>query len=274
MVLFNRLKKQTPLEMTTMDDGLVVPAQLAAYWSHVKAAGLPSLVISTQPGVAALDGNKFGHVPCLPQGYDYPKDDAGEYLFPLAQFNFAQMPALPGFPGEGLLQFYISMDNDLDHFDEEPTAPSIKVLYFEPKEMATSAWSPEHLFTDASRPIKTPQLLSFTLQTDYMGIGDSLTNPHHFDAEAFAAHHPAEKAQLLEFIHENLVRSGHKLGGYASFMSEDPRRHEPLLEGYVPLLQIRVDKEHDDEGMHRFFIHPQQLAARDFSKVVYYPDTW
>jgi uncharacterized protein YwqG len=277
MGLFNRLKKQTPLEMTTLDEGLVVPVQLAAYWSHVKAAGLPSLVISAQPGMGAPDGNKFGHIPCLPQGYDYPKDDAGEYLFPLAQFNFAQMPELPGFPREGLLQFYISMDDNLDHFDEELTTPSVKVLYFAPDEIAKPMLdfsALEHLFKDASRPVKVPQLLSFTLQEDYIGIGDSLTNQQYFDADAFAAHHPAEKAQLLEFVHENLVKSGHKLGGYASFMSEDPRRHELSLEGYVPLLQMRVDKEHGDEGVHRFFIHPKQLAARDFSRVVYHPDTW
>ncbi|NES65387.1 MAG: DUF1963 domain-containing protein, partial [Okeania sp. SIO2D1] len=47
----------------------------------------------------------------LPKGFDYPKTPEGEYLYLLAQINFAETPHLESFPEKGILQFYITNDD-------------------------------------------------------------------------------------------------------------------------------------------------------------------
>ena len=48
----------------------------------------------------------------MPKGFDYPVDPDGRPLSFLAQVNFADVPALPDYPNSGILQFYISNDED------------------------------------------------------------------------------------------------------------------------------------------------------------------
>lgn len=56
--------------------------------------------------------SKFGGLPYLPKGFDYPQDFEGKYLFFIAQINFAEVLPLDSFPERGILQFYIG-DTDL-----------------------------------------------------------------------------------------------------------------------------------------------------------------
>ena len=63
---------------------------------------------------------------------------------------------------------------------------------------------------------------------------------------------------------------GHRIGGYAYFTQDDPRRPEdPML----LLLQLDSDETMDlmwgDMGVGHFFIREKDLLARDFSKVLY-----
>lgn len=55
----------------------------------------------------------LGGVPYVPRGGKIPTDAGGSQLWLCAQINFAQMPAVEGFPGHGILQLFLS-DRRLD----------------------------------------------------------------------------------------------------------------------------------------------------------------
>ncbi|MFC2764472.1 MAG: DUF1963 domain-containing protein, partial [Rothia dentocariosa] len=71
----------------------------------------------------------------------------------------------------------------------------------------------------------------------------------------------------------------HKLGGYPSFVQSDPRENNPELQEYtVNLLTIASEEAKNDGdgdimwgdmGTANWLITPQQLADRDFSKVLF-----
>jgi uncharacterized protein YwqG len=65
---------------------------------------------------------------------------------------------------------------------------------------------------------------------------------------------------------------GHKIGGYAYFTQSDPRDEKEDRSDWVLLLQM--DSQGDDilwgdVGVGNFFIHPDDLKRKDFSKVLY-----
>lgn len=57
--------------------------------------------------------SKFLGLPYLPKGFLYPTDSNRQPLILLAQINFAELPPLPNYPTNGILQFYISTTGDL-----------------------------------------------------------------------------------------------------------------------------------------------------------------
>lgn len=66
--------------------------------------------------------------------------------------------------------------------------------------------------------------------------------------------------------------NGHRLGGYAYHVQDNPRMQSRFSD-YVLLLQLDNDDEHGmmwgDLGVCHFFIHPDDLRRCDFSKVMY-----
>ncbi|MCC3527597.1 MAG: DUF1963 domain-containing protein [Microcoleus sp. PH2017_22_RUC_O_B] len=120
-----------------MKTHLELPAELEPFRQEIESSEKPVIKITYERKVTDLWSSKFGGVPYLPQGYDFPKDSDGKYMHLLAQLNFeeifAQVPYLAPFPKQGILQFYISNNNlgsygmDLEKLDNQK---DFKVLYF------------------------------------------------------------------------------------------------------------------------------------------------
>jgi uncharacterized protein YwqG len=82
--------------------------ELEAYRDRIEATIKPYVEIQlTDNDKPTWWQSKFGGLPYLPKGFEYPKSSNGEYLYLLAQINFAEVPHLEGFPEKGILQFYI-----------------------------------------------------------------------------------------------------------------------------------------------------------------------
>jgi TPR repeat protein len=84
---------------------------------------IPAVVLTATKGenLRPTD-SKMGGIPYSPAGFEYPIGSDGEPLLLLAQLNFAQLPKLEHFPQSGILQFYISVTDDMYGFDyDEPT---------------------------------------------------------------------------------------------------------------------------------------------------------
>lgn len=220
--------------------------------------------------------SKFGGLPYLPKDTEYPKTPDGEYLFLLAQINFADVPSLNNFPTQGILQFYIASDDlyGMD-FDNMSQQSGFRVVYF--PEVSDR---PENLTTDFSflpkpddLPIEDSAIyhLNFSLQVAPIGVFD-----YQFDAIFKPEFSDCSEAEYWEFIeeYEEFFEPGsHQLGGYPYFTQSDPRENIESEEPYCLLLQI--DSTDDDKimwgdaGIGNFFIKSSSLKKLDFSDILY-----
>lgn len=259
--------------------GMVMPRVFAEHWDKIKETKNQCIGIkATASGDVLLTQSKFGHYPYLPVGYEYPKDEEGRYMFPLAQINFSEVPPLAGYPSSGYLQFYISAFDDLCgmDFDDLRLQKNFRVLYFEDgviKDSITDFSFLEEALHSDMNPVYKPHALRFSTTDEYVGFGDIRYEKRvgEFDIEAVVEQYPELTKELEGYMWSNFQPSGHKIGGYAFFTQGDPRSGE--TEDYLLLLQIDTD-EHimwGDSGVGNFFIHPDDLAKKDFSKVMY---TW
>lgn len=265
------------LEKVELAPGLTLARAFAQHWPAIEKTKIPAVHISATPADdLALEQSKFGHYPCMPLNFEYPKDEKGRYMYPLAQLNFKEMPLLPGYPTDGYLQFYISGFDDAYGMDftDSRSQKNFRVLYFEEAQVeqykADFSFLDEVMVSD-ELPVQRPHTLSFTLKDEYIGIGEVRYEKGPVNLSKVAAQYPALEEALEESLHEDLEFNGHKMGGYAFFTQSDPRDLDDYFSEYILLLQIDTD-EHimwGDSGVANFFIHPKDLLEKDFSKVMY-----
>jgi uncharacterized protein YwqG len=278
-------KKETPLprptrsewlEPVTVAPGLALPKAIAQHWASIESARLPSIAITaTASDNLALEDSKLGHYPCMPLGFEYPKDAEGKYMYPLAQINCKDLAGLPGYPQAGYLQFYIAAYDDMYglDFDNPQEQKNFRVLYF--AETVTEPYKVDFSFLDAVMradmlPVEKPHALQFTLTEQYPSPQDARVNESRLFDKILAAH-PAINDELFSAAYDAFLLPGHRVGGYPHFTQEDPRVYNDACKDYILLLQIDTDDciMWGDSGVANFFIHPDDLARNDFSKVLY-----
>ena len=228
--------------------------------------------------------SKFGGLPYLPRGFEYPRDVKRRVMFLLAQINFSEIPKLDGFPETGVLQFYIRSGDHLygANFDDLTKQDGFRVIYFskviedESKLVTDFSFLPKHDFL----PWQEPCSLTFTRRYAPISAVDYQFERRIFgqDAAESTDEMPKRYAEYeLYGAYEKLFPSaGHKLGGYPYFTQYDPRIGERYRDkNYMLLFQMDTDGEADimwgDSGVGNFFIQEQELEKRNFSKVLY---TW
>jgi len=258
--------------------GISITKAFAEHWTQIEKTGLSCISITATPDdELALEQSKFGYYPFMPLDAEYPKDAAGKYMFPLAQINFREMPPLQHYPGTGYLQFYISGFDDLMglDFDDQQLQKNFRVLFFEEEQVHT--YKADFSFLDEVMesnevPVHKPHALTFATNTDYLGIGDvRYEEKGSFKIEQVTKLYPALEDQLDDAAYQDFNCNGHKISGYAFFTQEDPRMYSEKFRDYILLLQIDTDDNimWGDSGVANFFIHPDDLAKKDFSKVMY-----
>ncbi|MDZ8187075.1 MAG: YwqG family protein [Nostoc sp. ChiSLP02] len=109
-----------------------IPPELEPYRDRIEATIRPFIEIRIENNDRVDWWQiKFGGLPYLPKGFDYPKSSEGEYLFFIAQINFAEVPLLEGFPNQGIVQFYISYEFPYGlNYDNQTDQSGFRVLYF------------------------------------------------------------------------------------------------------------------------------------------------
>lgn len=218
--------------------------------------------------------SKVGGMPYWPKSMAWPTSPEGRPLFFLAQINFAETPALQPFPRTGIVQFFIH-DDDLYgmDFDDGQNPDTFRVVFH------------EHILEDsAALQSKSPHteweedLLPHHPEESYpllFGLGEEVAPItdyqfyQHFGGDFFRQFGEKEWDVMGE-LEKSVRAQGHKIGGYAYFTQDDPRRaDDPML----LLLQLDSDETMDlmwgDMGVGHFFIREKDLAARDFSRVLY-----
>ncbi len=269
-----------------MTDLTALPDVLKPFLSNITATKKPTLDMSlTSVENPILWESRIGGVPYLPVGTDFPVDSHGVPLKLLAQINFAQIPPLEHYPKTGLLQFFIGGDDLYGaDFDDLQAQKDFRVIYWEniiedASQLQQDFSAIESAYNDEYySPIEGQFSIEFTPSTQYISSEDfqfgrkvlGVDNLYDYE-EQFAGEDFYD--EWLEPYNEYFGANGHRLGGYPFFTQTDPREYREEIQDYVLLLQIDSDYETGilwgDIGVGNFFIHPDDLKNKDFSKVVY-----
>lgn len=222
--------------------------------------------------------SKFGGLPYLPEEIPYPRNHKGEPLHLLAQINLIDMPYLGPFPFDGILQFYIDVD-DLYGMDYDGSNPDgFKVLYI-PSYTKDSRHIDKNYSNQSDLSfLKAPE--DFPVECEHKISFFKTSKPIPFATLAFDscfAEYINQDGSEPDFyeLYSSLINDSniHQIGGYPSFTQEGPSylNEENDL---ILLLQIGYDRKisFGDAGIATFFIEKQDLINLNFSNVLYYWD--
>ena len=238
----------------------------------------PYVAIEAKPAAQlSVWQSKFGGLPYFPKDQTYPVDSDGQPVVLLAQFNFAELPALKNFPDKGILQFYIAADDDLygADFDQPLKQDGFRVVYFEEVIRDESQLLTDFDFLPQVQDRLTPISGQYSVQAALKQAPVSLSDFSFSRVMLREPYSGDENDQFYEIYDEQFDSAGHKLGGYPCFTQDDPREYDQDIQDYILLFQMDSDHSSDvdimwgDVGVANFFIRLEDLKNRDFSNVLY-----
>lgn len=256
-----------------------LPQALVPYEPLIDATKKALIRLRPTRAHTTLFQSKFGGFPYLPKDQEHPIDEQGNPMFLLAQLNFAELPRLQFYPTTGILQFFVSLDDNLVglDFDDLTNQQNFRVLYHE-----QIIHNETQLVTDFSyiepieenAPFEGEFALTFAVEEEPISYSDyrfyeTFEGKIDFEQEV-------DGEELMELYADHFSSTGHKIGGFPYFTQCDPRDNENSYRNHQQLLlQIATDHEQGilwgDAGVANFFIREVDLQNRDFSNVLY---TW
>lgn len=274
-----------------------LPPGLEPFRSKLEATVKPYVEIETHlTRDASLWQSKFAGFPYLPKNFDYPKTPEGDYLYLLAQINFAEVPHLERFPEAGILQFYIAKTEPYAYgldFVNPTNQTGFRVLYFPNPDLneynlvTNFDFLPTLWEYNDDRFVGTPFVyhsysphrndcfaLSFNLKS--APISDSDNKFEQLIGTEIWEVFEENNYEIWDEYQQMFV-NGHRLGGYPHFTQEAPEELLTEEEPYILLLQIDSDRTPTrkinilwgDAGVCNFWIKESDLKNLDFSKVLY-----
>ena len=257
-----------------------------------KTAFCLSVNTDRQPG---LYDTKFGGVPYWPEEMEYPKAPDSAPLALLAQLNMKDFSGNPLFSPEGILQFFIALD-DLYGVDfDTPDLQSGFRVFWHPsvkdgitaervlsRGIITSlnSWDKKGIYSpingeyavDVKKSIISMGPLDYRYEDCVYQAAEALgiTLPENFDIYDILSEE--------QFNQESEKTAGHWVNGYPYFTQNDPRECQEKLRYYDTLL-FQMDSDFGqeqgyeiiwgDSGVAGFFINSEDLKKQDFTKILY-----
>lgn len=268
--------------------------------------GRPMVEITPYRGETTVFSSKFGGVPYFPKEMEYPTVSEGEFAGKpirfLAQLNFAEIPHMEGFPTSGILQFFVGCDGDdvygLD-FDDPMSQNTFRVIYHEnivTDECLLYAEEDVPEFDEDDFPFEGEFALKFTEAVskpvpmeDYQFDGyacEAYNRAFGRNVEVVYGEENSIEADDPEFcdalfdggvdddeLMDRICSDGAHIGGYPYFTQSDPREDNTDYQKCDTVL-LQIDTDGDDImwgdcGVANFFISAEDLAKKDFSRVLY-----
>ncbi|OTG84082.1 YwqG family protein [Acinetobacter sp. ANC 4648] len=266
-----------------------IPETIQPYKEKILITATPSLEMTlVSDDNLALWQSKVGGAPYVPVNHQYPIDSNSIPLKLLAQINFSEIPLHPDLPATGILQFFIGGDDLYGaNFEKGQQQNGFRVLFFDDVildktqlQQDFSSYLTQFKDEEYYSPISGQYRIEFKPVVQYISVDDfsfgqkvlAVEQLYDFE-EQFEGEDFYE--EWLEPYCEKFSANGHRLMGYPFFTQSDPREYEKNIQDYVLLLQIDSDASEGndimwgDVGVGNFFIHPDDLKKRDFSKVLY-----
>lgn len=254
---------------------LLRPAAAGLVREDTERTGLLRRRTSVEPAVT--ESYVGGH-PFLPDGAEWPRDVDEWPMHFVLQVAFADVPALPGFPREGLLQLFVR--DDPQHgltFDDTAGTRGLTCRYYEAAALRqpVEVTSTTQVFTSDDSPLADPQhpvALEFVpiqmLPLGWENLADDVAGA----PEAFAALEELleTREDLVEALEQAVAEHGHwsgvHVGGWPSFVQSapdvPPYSSPQLLVGMAGGLF-----KWGDVGNAHLFGDPAALARCDLSRM-------
>ncbi len=245
--------------------------EISKYKRHyIKIATTPEGDEATYKDELKPVQSKLLGTPFFPKNKTYPKDQEGKPMMMIAQINFAECPTLESFPKDGILQLFITND-DWYMDDAQIIYHSIDDLEKEP----ITNFDFLDLSCYEELPIGAVHSLSFDKAIEY-GTPEDVQFDINFDGKSYEEFYESLDEDQQKILNSNFDGTGHKIGGYAAFTQEDPRRQSIEKQKDIQLLQLDEDEyiNFGDMGIAHIFIPPKALAEKDFSKASFYWDCY
>ncbi len=241
-----------------------------------------------------LFDSKFGGLPYWNLKMAYPEDKTGQKMIFLAQINFDRATVDKRLPQQGMLQFFIALDDYEGTYGYDGDTPDcqemFRVVYHETVDYSITekqilaldipvSTDPE---IEEFTPVWKPFRVEITPKEAYMSTTDKRFDKLFRSAvKALKGKTIGKKSAYDVLTNEDywalnneLSYYGHNMLGYPFFVQSDPRKKAKYYD--TVLLQIHSEMTDDEElvcwadgGVANFFINSEALAQRDFSKIFY-----
>lgn len=251
----------------------------AADGSPVRAPGALRSMPASALAHPGLTDSKYGGPYPLPAGWDEARDPStGAPLHLLAQWNFALLPKLDGYPDDGLLQVFLAEDADADlpwQIRYVPAALLAGVRAVDPQ------WPDEAYNLPFTGPNVTYKLcgepVTSAMDTTDAGFEPLLDECLDLLGGDARDLYDEEYDEASDRMFHLLSADGHRLGGHPMFTQDDPRTWMDDGGELVMVAQINsieFSMMLGDNGIGHVFMPAQALRERDFTKAEYQWDCY
>ena len=238
-----------------------------------------------------LIDSKFGGLPYISTDADTPKDSNGNQLALLAQINCSDLPENTLYPKDGLLQFWISRNDDfgldnkkdycvkyIENIEDNITMESILTKYKLLDEENSEEYSPFSK-KNTSFALKFEKGISTITSTDFLFEDIALKTIHElFPDENIEDLYNDLERDVFNTLFKAFNGVDHVIGAYPTFTQWDPRNPEEKDAYGITLLQVESYWNNDsnssgimwgDSGVANFFINKEKLEHLNFEDVLF-----
>ena len=238
-----------------------------------------------------LTDSKFGGLPYISTDADTPKDSNDNQLALLAQINCSDLPENTLYPKDGLLQFWISRNDDfgldnkkdycvkyIENIENNITKESILTKYKLLDEENNEEYSPFNK-KNTSFALKFEKGISTITSTDFLFEDIALKTIHElFPDENIEDLYDDLERDVFDTLFKAFSGVDHAIGAYPTFTQWDPRNPEEKDAYGITLLQVESHWDNDsnssgimwgDSGVANFFINKEKLEHLNFEEVLF-----
>ncbi len=235
-----------------------IPQIIKQYEDYLKSTIRPSnRIIFTVEDTKPWE-SKLGGCPYLEDLKQYPMGESGKPMMFMAQINLGEMPPLPDFPREGLLQFYVEND---DCFGLDSLCVVKYIPQYITDEAALVRENPYYKDYEENLPFTKNCRITFEQEEKYVGS----------NCPEFEERFDDVSEEEMDALYDLCEASDSRVGGYPYFVQYAPAYYNS--QDYVLLLQLDVDETSGlmfgDAGNCNFLISREDLLAGNFSEVEY-----
>ncbi|VTX75957.1 YwqG family protein [Gemella haemolysans] len=248
------------------------------------------IVLEANDNLSVAD-SKFGGIPYIAKDSAVPKDSNNMQLALLAQINCTELPENDLYPKEGLIQFWISRNDDfglnnkkdycvryIKEIEDDITNEDVLNKYNLLNENNDEEYSPFNK-KNTSFALKFKKSMSTITSNDFQFEELALqTIRELFPNENVKDLYDDLEREVFNTLFKAFTGVNHAIGAYPTFTQWDPRNpDEPNAYG-ITLLQVDSQWESDsnsaqimwgDCGVANFFINKEKLENLEFEDVLF-----